>query len=366
MGFLSSLRKIFNKNIECGEELVGHFIYLYPSSNRIVHVGSHIIVPDEYFAVFVCNDRVTDVLPPGKHKISGAVLPKSFSKTKIDKPNKYGNYKKKFKADIYYVFKGVMEQQQFCSFDKFFKKSSHFGRVKGYTEGLFDIQVTDPEQMFKVLLIDRYYIKNKEGIKLVAGYVGNEVNRMLESGELGFTEIILNPAAFKQALNPAINARLENLGIRVYNLEVSSFKLNRKLQKQVALFLTERKQVHDQFEQSGIKYTPEQIVPDKVDVSSPSPQQPTSLTEEVNEPVKQQSNYNQPFNQNVAGQNNTPPQIIRRGGFNPQQPLQQNTEYKAQINTSEVFKSENKKVCKFCNTTIDGAAMFCPKCGFKQ
>ncbi len=378
MGFLSNLKKIFNKNIECGEELVGHFIYLYPSSNRIVHVNSHIIVPDDYFAVFVCNDRVTDVLPPGKHKISGAVLPKSFAKTRIDKPNKYGNYKKKFKADIYYVFKGVMEQQQFCSFDKFFKKSSHFGRVKGYTEGLLDIQVTDPEQLFKVLLIDRYYIKNKEGIKLVTGYIGNEVNRMLESGDLGFTEIILNPAAFKQALNPAINARIENLGVRVYNLEVSSFKLNRKLQKQVAMFLTERKQVHDQFEQSGIKYTPEQIVPDKVDVSSSNPQQPTAFSNEVEEQPKpqqtfgQQATYNQSFNQiqtpnqNVASANNNPPQIIRRGGFNPQQNLQQKTEYKAQINTNEVFKSENKKVCKFCNSTIDGAAMFCPKCGFKQ
>ena len=359
MGFLANLRKIFSKNIECGEELAGHFIYLYPSSNRVVHVNSHIIVPDNYFAVFVCGDRVTDVLPAGKHKISGAVLPRSFSRSKIDKPNKYGNYKKRFKADIYYVYKEVMEQQQFCSFDKFIKKSSHFGRVKGYTEGLFDIQVTDPEQLFKVLLIDRYYIKNKEGIKIISGYVGNEVNRMLEQGELGFTEIILNPPAFKQALNPAINARLENMGIRVYNLEVSSFKLGRKQQKQVAMFLTERKQVHDQFEQSGIKYTPEQIVPDKVDVSSVNPQQPAF--NEQNAAQNQTQQMQGGFNNG----GNTPPQIIRRGGLSMQN-MQQNSEYKANINTNEVFGSENKKVCKFCGKTIGASSAFCPHCGFKQ
>ena len=122
-----------------------------------------------------------------------------------------------------------------------------------------------------MLLIDRYYIPNKLGLKIATGYIGNEINRMLEVSETGFTEMILKPAILKPMLNPAINERIENLGVRVYNVEVTSLKLNRKTQKKVAMFLHERKSVEDQFEQSGIKYTPEQIVPDKVDVTAANP-----------------------------------------------------------------------------------------------
>ncbi len=359
LGLLANLRKMFNKNIECGEEIVGHFIYLYPSSNRIVHVNSHIIVEDNYCAVFVCNDRVCDILPAGKHKLTGATLPKAFSRLKLDKPNKNGSFPKKFKADVYFVYKEIMEQQQFCSFDKFIKKSNEFGKVKGYTEGLLDIQVTDPEKLFKVLLIDRYYVPNKLGLKIVMGYIGNEINRMLEDSDTGFTEMILKPAILQPMLNPAINEHIENLGVRVYNVEVTSLKLNRKMQKKVAMFLHEHKSVEDQFEQSGIKYTPEQIVPDKVDVT----QQSTVNTESVNTSQNSQMFNNANNYQSTASQE--PPQIIRRGGLQMPSNTQQ-TEYKAQLNTSEVFSSQNKKVCKFCNQTIGAEYMFCPHCGFKQ
>ena len=362
LGLLANLRKMFNKNIECGEEITGHFIYLYPSGNRIVHVNSHIIVGDNYNAVFVCNDRVCDVLPPGKHKLTGATLPVTFSKLKLDKPTKNGSLPKKFKADVYFVYKEVMEQQQFCSFERFVKKSTDFGKVKGYTEGLLDIQVTDPEKLFKVLLIDRYYIPNKLGLKIATGYIGNEINRMLEVSETGFTEMILKPAILKPMLNPAINERIENLGVRVYNVEVTSLKLNRKTQKKVAMFLHERKSVEDQFEQSGIKYTPEQIVPDKVDVTAANPISASAINAEQDVfNGAQQTSAMQP----QSSQMQTPPQIIRRGGLQMQNNEQQ-TEYNAKLNTYEVFNSENKKVCKFCNQTIDAGYSFCPRCGFKQ
>lgn len=359
MGLLANLRKMFNKNIECGEEITGHFVYLYPSNSRIVHVNSHIIVKDDYFAVFVCNDKVCDVLPPGKHKLTAVTLPKSFNRLKLDKANRKGNFPKKFKADVYFVCKSVMEQQQFCSFDKFIKKSNDFGKVKGYSEGLLDIQVNDPEKLFKVLLIDRYYVPNKVGLKIIMGYIGNEINRMIESTEVGFTEMILQPSVLKQVLNPAINARIENMGVRVYNVEVTSFKLNRKLQKKVATFLQERKSVNDQFEQSGIKYTPEQIIPDKVDITA----QNSSTNEEAAQNAQVAPEANGYSVQQTPGQ--SPPQIIRRGGLQMQN-TPQKTEYNAELNTTEVFNSENKKVCKFCNQTIDAGYLFCPRCGFKQ
>lgn len=360
MGLIANLKKMFNKNIECGDELNGHFIYLYPSGNRIVHVNSHIIVGDNYYAVFVCNDKVCDILPSGKHKISGAVLPKTFGKLKLDKPNKAGNYPKKFKADVYYVFKSIMEQQQFCSDNQFFKKSSHFGKVKGYSEGLCDVQVLDPEKLMKVLLIDRFYIRNKQGIELTLGLVGNEVNKMIEQAKFGFTEIILKPDILNEYLNPAINEKVDALGIRIYNLELTSFKLSRSLQKRVALFLSERKQVNDEFEQAGIKYLPEQVVPNKVVVSEMK-ESNNNETLQGQAPMQSQT----PQNNNYSSANQSAPQIIRRGGLSVQQP-ESKPEFNTPLNSSEIFAGATKKVCKFCGETIDEKFAFCPKCGFKQ
>lgn len=338
MGLIAKLKKLFNKNIECGDELDGHFIYPYPNSKRIIHINSHIIVGDKYYVVFVCNDRVCDVLPPGKHKLTGATLPITYSKLKLDRPNKNGKLPKVFKADIYYVLKEPMLQQQFYSSEKFFKKSSTFGKVKGYSEGLCDIQILDAEKLFKVLLIDRYYIKPKQGLELTMNLVGNEVNRVVEQSKFGFSEIVLNPQVLNEEMKVDLNEKAEAFGVKLTNVEVTSFKLGKSVQKRVAEFLAERKQVEEQFANSGIKYQPEQVIPNKVDIAENT---------QVN-------------TANV----DTQPQIIRRGGVK----LEENSiqTYNAKIDTSDVFSSQNQKVCKYCNKTIDDKYIFCPHCGFKQ
>ena len=347
MGLIAKLKKLFNKNIECGDELNGHLIYPYPNSKRIVHVNSHIIVDDNHYAVFVCNDKVCDILPSGKHKINGATLPVTFSRLRLDKPNKNGKYPKNFKADVYYVFKNVMPQQQFFSSEKFVKKSSRFGKVKGYSEGLCDVQILDAEKLFKVLLIDRYYIRPKEGFELTMNLIGNEVNLIVEESKHGFSEIVLKPEILAEEFDTSLNEKAYAFGVKLTNVEITSFKLGKKTQKAVAEFIAERKHVEEQFENSGIKYQPEQVVPNKVELNQSS--QSGFETQNVNQTEQQ-----------------APPQIIRRGGLKLEDNSNANTNYNAKLNTADVFQGQNKKVCKFCNTTIDEKYVFCPHCGFKQ
>lgn len=66
---------------------------------------------------------------------------------------------------------------------------------------------------------------------LVMGIVGNEVNNMIENSKIDFTQIILNPSILNAHLNPEINKYVSELGIRIYNLELTSFKLNKKFKK---------------------------------------------------------------------------------------------------------------------------------------
>lgn len=346
MSIFSKLKSLFNKSIECGDELNGRLIYMYPLKGRVVHVNANIIVNEGYSAVFVVNDRVSDLIPSGKHKLGGAVLPVTFSRLKLDRPNKSGNYDKKFKADIYFVCTGVMEHVEYSSNEPFYAKSDKFGRIKGYGEGICNLQVFEPDKLLKMLLIDRPFIPNKESQQTTTNLVGNEVNKMLAKSKVGFSEILLNPKVLNQYLNPAINEKTEIFGVRVYNLEVASLKLNRRLQKKVAEFLSERNHFDKQFESTGIKFEPQKVVPDKVDVT-----------------VNANQNY---ASQNASTPNNVGPQIVRRGG-NVTAPIA-NTNYETtKLNSNEnILNNNDKKVCKFCGETIDAKFAFCPKCGFKQ
>ena len=346
MSIFSKLKSLFNKSIECGDELNGRLVYLYPLKGRIVHINSNIIVNDGYSAVFVVNDRVSDIIPSGKHKLGGAVLPVTFSRLKLDRPNKNENYEKKFRADIYYVLTSVLENVEYSSNEPFYAKSDKFGRIKGYAEGLCNIQIFEPEKLLKVLLIERPFIPNKQSKELITDLVGNEVNKMLAKSKVGFTEILLNPKVLTSVLNPAINEKTEIFGVRVYNLEVASLKLNKRLQKKVAEFLAERSHFDKQFENTGIKFQPEKIVPDKVDVS-------------VGNTTTNEFGYEQQTNQSA-------PQIVRRGG-NVKAPIANTNYERTDIGSQEnILNNDNKKVCKFCGETIDAKFAFCPKCGFKQ
>lgn len=347
MSIFSKLKSLFNKSIECGDELNGRLLYLYPLKGRVVHINAHIIVNNGYSAVFVINDRVSDVVSSGKHKINGSILPTTFAKLKLDKPTRNGNYQKRFKADIYYVSNTIMERVEYSSVEPFYAKSDKFGRIKGYAEGFCNLQIYDPETLLKVLLVEKPFVTNKESKTLITNIVGNEVNKLLAKSKISFTELILNPKSVNQVLNPIISEKTENFGIRISNIEVSSLKLNRRLQKKVSEFLAQRSHFDKQFENTGIKFEPQNIVPNKVEV--------TANTEAEAE-----------ITNNTTNSNPNAPQIFRRGG-NVSAPVA-NTNYETEkIDSSEnILSNNNKKVCKFCGETIDAKFMFCPVCGFKQ
>ena len=355
MGIFSKFFKLFSKNIECSDDqLSGRIVFAVPLKGRIVNVGASIVVNDGYNAVFVVNDRVADVLPSGKHKIGGATLPTTFSRLKLDKPNKNGNYEKKFKADVYYVCMQTFTRLQYSSSEPFYARSDKFGRIKGYAEGVCSLRVEDAEKLLKVLLIDRPYINNREVTELITNLVGNEVNSMLEKNKVSFTEIILNPQVLSKYLNPAISEKTNVFGVELDNVEVASLKLNRRLQKKVSEFLSERSNLEKQFEQTGVKFDAESLSP------------PQTVEVGNSAATMQQNSVQSTNNDQMHTGQPSAPQIIKRGGNVSAPNANTNYESKNLNSNSEILDGETKKVCKFCGETIDSRFAFCPKCGFKQ
>ena len=222
---------MFSKNIDCSEELDGKILHLYSNKNRIINVGANIIVPEGYFCVFACRDKVTDVILPGKYAINGANLPKTFSRMKLGKPNKNGKYKKKFEADIYYINNSINSNMKFVAYNAFKIKSEKAGKIKALSEGLFDFQIMAPDVMLKYFISERPYIEEELFLDILGGLIGNYVNgRISENKEDIVTQLASPNEYFNGRINDQVklDAYFEDFGIRVSDIRVEVLHTNTK------------------------------------------------------------------------------------------------------------------------------------------
>ncbi len=243
MGFLKRIKQMFSKNIDCSDQLEGKLFYYYSKKNRQVNVGANIIVPEHYSAVFVCRDKVCDVLSSGKFGINGATLPKSFERLKLGKANKKGKFKKKFLADIYYISNTLAQDVDFLSYNNYVNKSRKLGKVKARSQGLFDIEVIDPKKMLKYFLSERPYVDEDLFLDLLGGLVGNYVNKLLEINFDDFYEILVSPKVANQKINAIISVEdyFSSYGFKISNVRFDSLNVSTKLKTRIEEYLNKNK-----------------------------------------------------------------------------------------------------------------------------
>ena len=87
MGLLNGVKELFNKNIECGEDLDSHIV-LFLKSKKYIYIGKNIIVRDNSACVLTYKGRVCDIIMPGKYKIAPDIIPELYSRAKVDKLKK--------------------------------------------------------------------------------------------------------------------------------------------------------------------------------------------------------------------------------------------------------------------------------------
>ena len=239
---------MFSKNIDCSEVLEGKVFHLYSVKNREVKVGANIIVPSNFCAVFVCNDKVCDTILSGKFEINGANLPKTFSTMKLGKANKKGKFRKKFFADIYFMSKKCEQDICFCSYDCYVNKSERLGKIKARSEGIFDFEILEPNKLLKYMLSERAYMGEGLFFDMLSGLVGNYVNRKLETLYDEFIEILSNPKQVNEKLNMIIDMEeyFKDYGFKISNVRFESFNVSTKLKAKVNEILKSEKSLNNQ------------------------------------------------------------------------------------------------------------------------
>lgn len=235
MGLIKKIKQMFSKNIDCADKLEGKLFYFYTFKSRVVAVGANIIVPEGYKAVFVCKDKVTDVVPSGKHAISAINLPRTFKRLKIEKSIKKGKKIKNFLADVYYFSIEEAVNAKFSSYNPYRGVCDRLGKVKAHSEGSFNITIVDPELLLSYLLLERAYITEELFLDLLAGIVGDYVNKVLQTSEKTFYDLISNPKYCEKYINEQLchYNYFDDLGISINNIKIDFLKVSKKLKEKV-------------------------------------------------------------------------------------------------------------------------------------
>lgn len=358
MGIISYLKGLFNKDLECKEDISNHFVYFFPLT-KLIKVNSNIIVPAGFEAVFVVKDTVCDVLKEGKHKITNASLPVLYSKLKLARPKKNGRYTKKFKCDIYFVNLSDISTN-FIGENPFVLKSYTFGKVKGYAEGMVDFRVVDSLSLIERLLIELPYIKNGKAISILGTVVGDEINSALESSDTKFRDIITHPNVIHKYLAQEMENKLDYMGIRILDAEISALRLNKKIQEKVSKYLENKIDFDEQIENFSTEKTTFTFnnKAEKVAVESGTMIDNGAHVEELDAKiVNDLRNVTPKEKAKDILFNRSDPSILFKNKGNVR------TEAKVDSDFSSV---PTKKQCKFCNATIDVKLPVCPNCGFRQ
>lgn len=316
MGLLAKLKSMFNKNIDCSKDLEGVFFHVIPMSKPIP-IGCNIIVKEGYQAVFVCKNKVTDILQEGKHKLDNNTIPYTFRRLKLYKIDKHGNMPKKFKCDIYFIQKERVHDFVFNSSQPYYEKSERFGKVFAYCEGMCSFVIENPQKLLQYLLLEHAYVKDKRAKADISAIIGNAVNEILEDSPMSFEKILTDSEDVRMYINTNINKKLEFCGIRCEHVRLKSMEVTDKVQKKIDEFLKIQTEYKKQFENMA-----------------------QFQFQEV------QRSFEMCENENVGK-------------------ASQEDEELSYLNMEEIRKSPQKQ-CLYCGNYIKQSAKFCEFCGFNQ
>lgn len=358
MGFFAKIKNMFLSTITVSPKMTDEFIFAHTYKKTKYKVNKHIEVPVDWCAVFVCGERACDILETGPHILNFNSIPNTFNKNKMDKVGKNGKTKKKFSADIYFVNMKKFRNIEFITGRKFVIKTMQFGKVKGYVEGCLTMRMLDIETFFRLILMEVPYIKNGYAQRFVMGLVGETINTFMTVSKMDFGDMLVKHREFVQTLSEYVAPRLEECGIEISNLDITSIDLPKKTQLLVNDYITKYKESDVAMTEFDLLIPAQHDVVQQLDENIASSIENYSSDEVINQPSFEKENED-------TGADDI---VLRRRGASVDTVQVDNKYNVSKVDVGQAFSStENqKKQCKYCDQMIPVESKFCPYCGFRQ
>lgn len=233
MGLISKLKRLFNKNIECGIEAENHMVFPL-KKKKYLYVRKNIVVRDGFSCVIVVKGKVTDILNPGKYKINSENLPEAFARVSRKKSKKI----KKIRANIYFINKREFKNFYFCSDEPFVAKSQETGKIKGFLQGTCTVRVVDSLQLMK-MVSNKLPKGNEKGIEnYISIIIGNGINKKVKKLKIPAGELLSNAQSLEGLINRELEDYYDNVGLFVTNVKLKGINFPKRYKKRVGEYMS--------------------------------------------------------------------------------------------------------------------------------
>lgn len=237
MGLISAIKALFNKNIDCGLELDGYVLYKCITKGGNLYNGANIVVRDGFEAVFVCKNKVCDVLTAGKYKISPSTLPNTFSRAGASRLLEHGVSVKKIKSSVYFVNTKVFPNLPFRSNNSLTIKSVKFGKVKFKISGLYGLQVIDSVEFIKFAMSKLSIKKPDKFTASLGAWIGNKSIYALSHSKYAFTDMLARRKEINNYIHLNIVEDVSKHGMRLINERVEDYIVDKDVEQAVNSYL---------------------------------------------------------------------------------------------------------------------------------
>ncbi|MGN0961377.1 MAG: SPFH domain-containing protein [Christensenellales bacterium] len=243
MGLIKKLKELFNKNIDCGNEIDDHIVFPL-KKKKWLYLNKNIYVKEKNAAVIVYKYKVCDVILEGKCRINQDSIPETYGRAKIERINRKGAKAKRIRADIYYVSLRDFHNFPYESDAPFYVKSGSLGKVKGFLEGSCTLRVLDAGALLRALINETGRAKLEEIPQDISLWIGNKINHIIEKNKIPATQVLSEQEYVESIVCSEMQDALDKIGLLVTNIKLKAVNFPKKYQNKVNSYLsTHQRQV---------------------------------------------------------------------------------------------------------------------------
>ena len=253
MGIIAKFKQMFSRDIKPDPAKIVGLVFPYTLKHSSIKIDSTVVVPEGFSFVIGHTGKALDYFNQGEYILAPATLPNCCKKLKIHKQDKHGNFKKSFKADVYFVKLG----EHSYSF-KTMNKAELGGRASGiFSVGLsanVKIKVLDAKRFVEALLEEYDYLKQNEAEKLLKIWTDDLVTKILYKYNFALSEFISSNPIVETNIKAELGQKFSKIGLILEDLTEIRYILPKKYQKEYESNLAKLQKEKESLEQDGQEY----------------------------------------------------------------------------------------------------------------
>ncbi|HAJ77826.1 MAG TPA: hypothetical protein DCO89_02010, partial [Clostridiales bacterium] len=204
-------------------------------SGKKLKFGTNLDVPDGFVAALVYRNKIADTFTAGRYRLDTNNMPLLTRMEKLSKPNKKGNLKKFFKADIYYINLKSFEGGSFESFEGIVVKDKVYKNVTCKLCGKFSYEVFSPVDFMEGMFMRYGILRDGVAKNEISCWVAELSTKFVQKQKLNVLQLYSKDSICIENLQDQLNKELYDVGLKIKSIEITQVKFPKKIYKKITL-----------------------------------------------------------------------------------------------------------------------------------